>query len=49
VAALEEAGIDPTGKNLQDCIDAYLDGGMSAVNNLIDGLLDILGDLGLKS
>lgn len=45
-AALTNAGIDPSGRPLDDCIDAYLEGGMSAVDSLIGDLLDLL-DLGI--
>lgn len=41
--ALAAADIPQTPVRLQQCVDAYLDGGMAAVNNLVSGLLDTLG------
>jgi len=41
--ALAAADIPATQARLQQCIAAYQEGGMSAVNHLIDGLLDTLG------
>jgi hypothetical protein len=43
--AFADADIPATPARLQQCIDAYQDGGMAAVNTLVDGLLDTLGGL----
>lgn len=40
--AFSAAGIDPTGAQLNQCIAAFQSGGMAAVDNLIDDLLDLL-------